>query len=75
MDELAPEDHTYKVKKSSSIDTDQIGEKGLNFQQLIVKGHELIQKLGGQFGRVHRLLHAGGRVTNGTGISTTHTAW
>ena len=41
-----------------------------------IKVAKLNQKLGGHFGQVRRLLHPGGRVTNGmSDITTTYETW
>ena len=63
-----------RSRSHRSIKTDK--EEDANSQKHIVKVHEMIQKLSGNFGRVHRLLHPGGRVIIGmNGTITTHNTW
>ena len=62
-----------RFHRSMKIEKDE----DANSQKHVVKVPKLIHKLGGHFGQVRRLLHPGGRVTNGIyGITTTqNTLW
>ena len=76
---VALKNHLYRnsedYQKPIHLSTRTDDEKVIIFQKLVVKGYELIRKLGGHFGQVHHILHNGGRVINGTGITTTQKAW